>query len=55
MPRYECKSCGYIYDENDGMEDVGIQKGTAFADIDWDVASCPLCGNDDVEDWEEME
>jgi rubredoxin len=43
MKKYECKTCGYIYDPAKGDEDSGIAAGTAFDDLpeDW---VCPLCG-----------
>jgi len=42
-PRWICKTCGWIYDENKGDPDSGLVPGTRFEDIpeDW---SCPLCG-----------
>ena len=41
--RYECDTCGYIYDPELGDPANGIAPGTAFADLpdDW---SCPDCG-----------
>ena len=41
--RYECETCGYVYDPEVGDPDGGIAPGTAFEDIpeDW---VCPLCG-----------
>lgn len=43
MKKYECETCGYIYDPELGDPDSGIEQGTAFEDIpdDW---VCPLCG-----------
>ncbi len=43
MERYECIVCGYVYDEDLGVVDQGIAKGTRFGDLpeDW---TCPLCG-----------
>ena len=43
MKKYECNTCGYIYDPEVGDPDSGIEPGTAFEDIpdDW---VCPLCG-----------
>jgi len=45
LMKYECETCGYIYDPAVGDPDSGIAPGTAFADIpdDW---VCPLCGVD---------
>ena len=43
MKKYECETCGYIYDPELGDPDSGIEPGTAIEDIpdDW---VCPLCG-----------
>ena len=43
MKKYECDTCGYVYDPAVGDPDGGIAPGTAFEDIpdDW---VCPLCG-----------
>ncbi len=43
MAKWRCKVCGYIYDEEEGYEEDGIEPGTKFEDIpkDW---VCPLCG-----------
>ena len=45
MQRYQCTSCGYIYDPNLGDEEHGVLPGTAFEDLpdDW---VCPDCGAD---------
>ena len=42
MNRYECSICGWIYEEEQGHPDGGIEPGTKFEDIkeDW---FCPLC------------
>ena len=39
---YECRICGYVYDEEKGDPANGIAPGTPFADLpgDW---HCPLC------------
>lgn len=48
MKKYQCETCEYIYDPQQGDPDSGIEPGTAFEDIpdDW---VCPLCrvGKDD--------
>jgi len=38
-----CPTCGFIYDEAEGLPDEGIAPGTRWGDIpdDW---VCPLCG-----------
>lgn len=40
---WQCKTCGFIYEEREGMPLEGIAPGTRWADIadDW---ICPLCG-----------
>jgi rubredoxin len=51
MAKFVCTVCGYIYDEEVGDPDNGIEPGTAFADLpdDWE---CPLCsvGKGDFEE-----
>ena len=39
---YECKVCGYVYDEEKGVPKNGIAPGTLFKDLpdDW---HCPIC------------
>ena len=41
--QYICVVCGYIYDEELGDPEAGIQPGTRWEDVpaDW---SCPDCG-----------
>ena len=41
--RYECITCGYIYDPREGDDSAGIPPGTRFEDLpdDW---VCPVCG-----------
>ena len=43
MSSYECVSCGYIYNPEEGDSIGGIAPGTAFEDLpdDW---VCPDCG-----------
>ena len=43
--KYQCKVCNFIYDEERGDPDSGIEPGTLWKDIpdDW---SCPECGVD---------
>ncbi|MFA6129200.1 MAG: rubredoxin [Bacteroidales bacterium] len=40
---FKCRSCGYVYDPEEGDPISGIPAGTAFEDLpdDW---ICPLCG-----------
>ena len=50
MERYVCLICGYIYDEEQGDPDGGVDPGTKWDDVpdDW---VCPVCGagKDDFE------
>ena len=41
--KWECRECGYVYDEEKGDEDHGLAPGTRWADVpeDWE---CPDCG-----------
>lgn len=43
--KYICSACGYVYDEELGDPDSGIDPGTRWEDIpdDW---MCPDCGVD---------
>lgn len=43
MAKYICIACGYVYDEDEGDANCGIEPGTAFEDLpdDW---TCPMCG-----------
>ena len=34
LNRFECMSCGYIYDPDEGIKKLNIEAGTAFLDID---------------------
>ncbi|MGI6009453.1 MAG: rubredoxin [Methanomethylophilus sp.] len=44
MAKYVCTMCGYIYDEDKGIPDVGIAPGTKWEQLpdDW---TCPMCGS----------
>lgn len=43
MKKYVCDVCGYVYDPENGIQEDGIEPGTAFEDLpdDW---ICPVCG-----------
>ena len=43
MNKWECTSCGYVYDPAKGDPDSGIAPGTPFEELpeDW---VCPDCG-----------
>lgn len=43
MAKFVCDVCGYIYDEDLGDPDNGIDPGTAWDDLPEDFV-CPLCG-----------
>ena len=42
MAKYVCNVCGYLYDEETGDLEHGIEAGTSFVALgeDW---VCPLC------------
>lgn len=43
MGKYKCTVCGYIYEQDNGDPDSGINPGTPFEALpdDW---ACPVCG-----------
>ena len=41
--RFECRSCGYIYDPSEGNKKLNILKNTPFADLDGSTFACPVC------------
>ncbi len=41
--RYECRSCGYIYDPREGNKKLNILPNTAFSAIDGTTFACPVC------------
>ncbi len=43
MAKWECTICGWIYNEDVGDPDEGIEPGTKFEDIPDDFV-CPDCG-----------
>ncbi len=45
---YQCRTCGFIYDEADGLPDEGIAPGTRWEDVSDDF-ECPLCGTPKVD------
>ena len=51
MKKYVCTVCGYIYDEEKGDPDNGVEPGTKWDDLpaDW---VCPPCsvGKDEFEE-----
>ena len=41
--RFECRSCGYIYDPAEGIKKLNIKKNTPFINIDGNTFRCPVC------------
>ena len=41
--RFECRSCGYIYDPAEGNKKLKIPPNTPFSKIDGDTFACPVC------------
>ena len=41
--RFECRSCGYVYDPAEGVRKYKIEAGTAFSDLDAIRFRCPVC------------
>ena len=43
LNRFECISCGFIYDPEEGIKKLNIEPGTAFQDINKEEFRCPVC------------
>ena len=41
--RFECRSCGYIYDPIEGNKKLNIPKNTPFEALDGNTFACPVC------------
>ena len=41
--RFECRSCGYVYDPAEGVKKLAIEPGTAFEELDAVRFRCPVC------------
>ena len=41
--RFECRSCGYIYDPSEGNKKLNIDQNTPFSAIDGNTFACPVC------------
>ena len=41
--RFECRSCGYIYDPKEGNKKLKIPSNTPFSAIDGNTFACPVC------------
>ncbi len=43
LNRFECISCGFIYDPDEGIKKLNIPVGTAFSQLDQEKFRCPVC------------
>ncbi len=43
MSKYVCSVCGFVYDEELGLPEDGINPGTLWEEISDDFV-CPVCG-----------
>ena len=41
--RFECRSCGFVYDPAEGVRKLAIEAGTPFQDLDPVGFRCPVC------------
>ena len=41
--RFECRSCGFVYDPAEGVKKLAIPAGTPFAELDPIGFRCPVC------------
>ena len=41
--RFECRSCGFVYDPEEGVRKLAIQPGTPFVELDPIAFRCPVC------------
>lgn len=41
--RFECRSCGFVYDPDEGVKKLGIPPGTSFLELDAGSFRCPVC------------
>lgn len=41
--RFECRSCGFVYDPAEGVRKIGIVPGTPFEELDPASFRCPVC------------
>ena len=41
--RFECRSCGYIYDPSEGNKKLSIAQNTSFELLDINTFRCPVC------------
>jgi rubredoxin len=41
--RFECRSCGFVYDPGEGIKKYGIAPDTPFLSLDAASFRCPVC------------
>ena len=41
--RFECRSCGFVYDPGEGIKKLAIAPGTPFSGLDPSTFRCPVC------------
>lgn len=41
--RFECRSCGFVYDPAEGVRKLAIEPGTSFLELDPIAFRCPVC------------
>jgi rubredoxin len=41
--RFECRSCGFVYDPAEGVRKLAIEPGTPFMELDASSFRCPVC------------
>ena len=41
--RFECRSCGFVYDPGEGIKKLAIPKDTPFSQLDPVGFRCPVC------------
>jgi len=41
--RFECRSCGFVYDPAEGVRKLAIAPGTPFSDLNPVSFRCPVC------------
>ena len=41
--RFECRSCGFVYDPGEGIKKLAIEAGTPFSALDPASFRCPVC------------
>ena len=41
--RWECRSCGFVYDPAEGIRKLAIEAGTPFLALDGSRFRCPVC------------